>query len=134
MSDVSTIRDALKTRISTISGLHVYDTVPGDVLSPAAVVWRRNGPRTATQGVHSYDYTFVVTVLVSQSADGFGQDKVDALISPTGSSIPAALDADPELGDTVEFAFVSDVEQDQKVEYGGKPYAAVDVVVTVGSL
>lgn len=132
MATIPQIRDALKTRLDTITGLNVYDTVPGTITPPAAVIRRRSGPRPAALGEAAYDYTFVVTLFASIADDKTGQDTLDTLLSPAG--IFAAINGDVDLGNTVHYAQVTDVEADQIFEYAGVSYFGADVVIDVGAV
>lgn len=134
MATIPQIRDAIKTRLDTVSGLNVYDTVPGQVHTPAAIIRRRSGPRPSTLGATNHDYTFVVTVLTSLADDRAAQDKLDAFLSGGGAdSIMAAIDADPDLGSVVEFAQIADIEADQVIEYAGGSYVGADIVIDLGA-
>lgn len=135
MATVAGIRDALKTRLSTISGLQVHDTVPGQLNPPAAVIRRRSGPKPSTLGGETHDYTFLVTVVTSLADDRAAQDKLDSYLSGTGAtSIIAAIDGDVDLGDTVNYAQVTDIEADQVIEVGNLKYLAADIVVEIGAV
>lgn len=134
MSTISEIRDALKTRLQTISGLNVYDTVPGAVNPPAAVIRRRRGPTPATLGATNHDYEFAITIVTSLADDRAAQDKLDEFLSGSGAlSVMDAIDADADLGDVVEFAQVRAIEEDSVIEYAGVQYLGADIVVFIGS-
>lgn len=134
MASISTIRDALKTRLATITGLQVYDTVPGQITPPCAVIRRRRGPSPATLGSTNHDYTFVVTVITSLADDRAAQDKLDSFLSGTGAaSIITAIDGDIDLGSTVEYAQVTDIEADEVIEVGAIKYLGADIVVEIGA-
>lgn len=134
MSSLPQIRDGLKTALSNISGLQVYDTVPGQIVTPAAVVRRRSGPRQDTLGGATVEYTMLVTFLSGKISDPDAQDQIDAFISPHDSgSVFSALAASPTLGGVVDWAKVTDVEQDQIIEYANGSYLGVDVVIDVGA-
>lgn len=100
MASIKAIRDGLKTRLATITGLYTHDTIPDDVYPPAAIV---GFPTTV-----SYDlvmrspvarYTFPVRLVAGRVMEGQGQDAIDDYCSPDGaSSVRAAIDADPTLG------------------------------------
>lgn len=130
MASVSTIRDELKTRLETISGLRAYDTVPGSVNPPAAVVRRRRTSYDATMARGSDDLEFVVTLFVSSANDRAAQDALDSYLATTGTtSVKAAVDGN--LNSTVSFARVATAEQERLVEYAGITYLAVDFIVEV---
>lgn len=134
MSTISQIRTALQTRLATISGLDVYDTVPGTINPPAAIVQRRSGPHPDTLGASRVSYTMQVTVLLGLADDQAAQNALDGYLSPTGAdSILAAVDADETLGGKVDYALVVDVEQDAIMEFAGMKMLGAHVVVEVGA-
>jgi len=98
------IRDALKTRVATISALNVYDTMPENVNVPAAIVYPSPGTFLTHQTMDgAADLEFAVIVLVSAGVDDLAQDELDGYLAGSGAtSIKAAIEADPRLGNTVE--------------------------------
>jgi hypothetical protein len=81
------------------------------------------------------EYTFAITILTSMGDDSLGQGSLDEFLSPAGEfSVMSALEADSDLGGTVEYALVIDVEQDQVYEYGGQSYVGAEIVIAVGTL
>ena len=98
------IRDGMKTRLATISGLSTFDVMPATVADKnvAAVIY---GEPLITPAGHS-TATFVnVRVIVRVSRGDFGdaQDALDAYIWRTGTnSIIAAVLADSTLGSKVD--------------------------------
>lgn len=132
---IKQIRDALKTRLDSVSGLRVHDTVPSKINPPAAIIRRRSGPRPSTLGSATHDYTFAVTVITSLASDRLAQDKLDDYLSGSGAAaIMAAIDADPDLGSVVDYAQISDIEADEVFEYAGNTYLGADIVIDVGAV
>jgi hypothetical protein len=98
---IATIRDGLATRLSTISGLKVHDTVPADIVPPAAVVVPLTVAYDDTQSGTDL-YRFSIVVVASRAHEETGQNTLDAYIAPDGaSSVKAAVDGDPDLASTV---------------------------------
>src|SRR5688572_33027773 len=92
--NLATIRDDLKARLATISGLTTYDTVPAKPEVPCAIVQ----PTTITPHVTfeqgSSDVRFSVQVLVQCADWPSAQDALDGYASiGTGSSIVDALES-----------------------------------------
>lgn len=90
----------IETRLATISGLNVTDTVPGQITPPYAYVgvpeitdyW-------AAFGRGSWRPNPTVTVLVSSKAMGDDQIALSTYADVTGSkSIPLAIEGDRTLG------------------------------------
>src|SRR6266498_5039915 len=99
------IRDALKARIDTIDSLETYDTMPTEVAVPAAIVYPSPGAFLTYQTMDgAADLEFIVIVLVSGSVDDLAQDELDGYLAGSGAtSIKAAINADPRLGNTVDY-------------------------------
>jgi len=121
--NLATIRDDLKTRLATISGLQVYDTVPAKPEVPCAIVQ----PDTVT--VHSSfdrgscDVRFTVLVLVQCADWPSAQDALDgyASIGTTGSVVDALETA---AGGS-EFVTVDTIDGYGTVTAGENMYGAV---------
>lgn len=99
------IRDGMKTRLATISGLVAKDTVPkvGTADKNLAIVVY--GEPFMEQAGHGdmVDIHLRVIVRVQRSKAEEMQDAIDAYIWPTGTnSIIAAVAADPTLGGIVD--------------------------------
>lgn len=121
-SSLPTIRDALKTRLATITGLRCYDVVPAKPELPAGVV---GIPESVT-----YNLTFgggatwilPIRVYVSNADPRSAQEALDLYIAPTGTkSIKAAIEGDISLGGAVDTCRVT-----QARNYGVFPIADID--------
>jgi hypothetical protein len=103
MVSYSAIRDGLAVRLRTLDLFTVvYDTVPGRVVAPCAVVV----PGRPIAGYHEsmngqggqlIRFSFDILAIVQAMAEEYNQDALDALISGA-ASVPVALEADPTLG------------------------------------
>jgi hypothetical protein len=116
---VSGVRDGLKTRLGTISGLYIHDTAPGAInQTPAALIIPARGEygSTLTGGI-THTFTVVLMVSVAQGW-ALAQDQLDGYLSDTGaSSIKAAIEAIGTLPDGASRARVGSYEN-----YGGREY------------
>lgn len=86
------IRAGFGTRLDTISGLRVHDTVPGQFSPPAAIVGmpRRVEQETMQRGTDRYEVD--VWVVVARQADAQSEKKVEGFLNPTGDdSVRAAI-------------------------------------------
>lgn len=133
MGTATEIRDGLKTRLVTITGLNGHARWPDQINLPAAAV-------EMASGVYDEDfeegatYRFRVVLLAAALQRGFdaAQSNVDQYIVPTGTkSIKAAIEADKTLGgkaDSVRVTGFSDygVLEVNAVQYWG---CAFDVEV-----
>lgn len=129
---IGDVRAGLKARLATISGLHASATMPAKPAPPAAAPkllrWRYD-PSFEGGAV----FTFLIWVYVDRQADlNRAQTALDAYLSPTGTnSIPAAIKADPRLGNAVDSTSVSGGEDYGLVEIGGSNMLAGAVEVEV---
>lgn len=130
MASVSAIRDGIKTRLQTITGLRVHDIIPEDVQPPAAVVVPAGGAFDATMGRGSDDMVFEIRLAVSDAVTRAAQDALDAYLAGSGaSSIKAAVDGN--LGGAVHFARVAGWDGYGDVTIGGVSYYGVTFTVEV---
>jgi len=73
-------------------------------------------------------------VVLSAANDNTGQVALNAIISSSGAkSINAAVQADPSLGGTCEFAVVQQVSQYGLIEYAGQQYMGATFLVQCGA-
>ena len=95
----SQVRDGLKTRLQTISGLRVFDTIPENPQPPAAIVGQLD-MNFDIDNARGLDLATVEVYLLVQRMDvRSGQDKLDAYLAGTGAgSVKAAIEGDKTLG------------------------------------
>jgi len=99
----SEVRDGLKTRLLTISGMRAYDVIPDTPVAPCFIVGflDMNFDSTFARGMD--EASVEVDVLVQRFSSRSGQDKLDALLAGTGSgSVKAAIEGDKTLGGKVQ--------------------------------
>jgi hypothetical protein len=133
LMSVSGIRDGLKTRLATISGLYIHDTAPGAVnQTPAAVILPMRGDYGRHFGSGATHYFRVGLLAAIGQGWEKAQDQLDDFLSDTGTkSIRAAIEADPGLGGAGEGATVLSYGSYDIHEYGGSEYMGVDIEVQV---
>jgi hypothetical protein len=102
-ASTSEISDALQTALGQIDGLRVVEYLP-DSLNPPMATRAIDSVRYHTAfGYGTPLYTFTISVVVARSSDRIAQQRLGEYLSPTGnSSIRAAVEKDPTLGDTVQ--------------------------------
>lgn len=123
MPTVAAIRDGLKTRLETISGLRAYDTVPGAPNLPCAIVMPDGIAYDTTCGRGADTYAFLITVLVSDADSGLAQDALDGYCNGTGAtSIKTAIEGEQTLGGLVSYARVVALRDYGTVKAGGVDY------------
>lgn len=91
--NLSTIRDDLKARLATISGLTTYDTVPAKPEVPCAIVQPKSGLVHAAFERGSGDIQVAIMVLVQCADWPSAQDALDDYLGVgTATSITDALE------------------------------------------
>jgi hypothetical protein len=134
VASLSAIRDSLKTRLETISGLRAYDTVPGTINPPMAVVYPQPGTfltfdTTLSRG--SDDLTFLVHLFASTASDRAGQDALDSYLAGSGAtSVKAAVEGQ-DVGEA-HYMVVTEARNYGQTDYGGVTYLSVEFIVQVG--
>jgi hypothetical protein len=109
--NVSSVRDGIKTRLQTISGLRVWDVIPDQVTPPGAVVGQLDFTFDI-DNARGVDLANVDVYVIVQRMDArSGQNKLDGYLAGSGSSsIKAAIEGDRTLGGTVNTLRVTRAE------------------------
>lgn len=133
MASLAAIRDGLATRLATISGLEAFDTAPGQVNPPAAVV---GGPERIeydlTYGRGADTYLISVMVYASRADQSSGQELLDGYLAGAGAtSIKAAIEADPTLGGAADTARVTMARNYGGYDLADIKYLGVELLVEV---
>ena len=134
MADVNAIAVALANRIAT-TGVKAFPNAPGQVVPPAVVVIP-NRPAILYSETLDGEVTlnFLAIVLLSAANDNTGQVALNATLSSSGAaSVNAAVNADPMLAGTVEFAGVLQVSTYGLIEYAGQQYMGATFVIQCGA-
>lgn len=140
MASVTAIRNGIKDRLATISGLRAHAFVVGDVVPPAAIVipgdpGRKNAMAiayNATMGRGSDDFLFTILLLVANKVERTSQEALDAYLAGSGAqSIYAAIDGEDTLGGVAHFTRVVGVRDYGLVSYGGQQYVGAEFMVEV---
>lgn len=134
MADVTAMAAGLAARIAT-TGISAFGTAPGQVVPPAAIVIPN---RPAILFGQTFDGEVTVNLLaivvLSAANDNTGQVALNAVIASSGpKSVAAAVQADPSLGGTCEFAVVMQVSQYGLIEYAGQQYMGATFLVQCGA-
>ena len=99
----SQVRDALKTRLQTISGLRVYEIIPEPITPPCAVVGQLDFTFDIDNARGLDQANVDIYVIVQRFSERAGQDKLDGYLAGTGAtSIKAAIEGDRTLGGTCQ--------------------------------
>lgn len=98
----SAVRDGLKTRLQTISGLRVFDLVPDVVTPPSAIVGQLDFTFDLNNARGLDQANCDIFVIVQRLSERAGQDKLDSYLSGSGIySIKEAIEGDKTLGGAV---------------------------------
>ena len=119
MAELAAVRDGLKTRLATITGLRAHDVWPDQVNTPAAMVRPISDPIQETlSGVQSWRFEIVLIGYPAQQGMARGQETLDPYLSAAGAeSIASALRGDRTLGGIVSTLDVS----------GWRDYGVLDI-------
>lgn len=99
----SQVRDGLKTRLQTITGLRAYDLIPDTVVPPCAVVGQLDFTFDIDNARGLDQASVDVFVIVQRISERTGQDKLDNFLAGSGNgSIKTALESDRSLGGLVD--------------------------------
>jgi hypothetical protein len=130
---ISQVKDGLKTRIETISGLRAFDYQPDQVNPPFAfptldtITYHQTG--MASGGVVM---NFTITLVVNRAVERTAQDALDQYMSFSGAqSLRAAIEADRTLGGVCDDLIVTNAENLTNIDANDTLYLAVDFKVTV---
>lgn len=99
---VRQIRSGMASRLETIDGLRVFDTVPGQFSPPAGIVGMPSRPETESfqRGTDRWDLT--VWIVVARQADAQSEQALEQFLDPTGAkSVRSAVYGDKTLGGTI---------------------------------
>jgi hypothetical protein len=115
----SQVRDGLKTRLQTITGLRVYDLIPEPVTPPCAVVGQLDLTFDIDNARGLDQANVDIYVIVQRFSERAGQDKLDAYLAGSGaSSIKTAIEGDRTLGGVVNTLRVTSAESGQYESQG----------------
>ena len=115
----SQVRDGLKTRLQTITGLRVYDLIPDPVTPPCAVVGQLDLTFDIDNARGLDQANVDIYVIVQRFSERAGQDKLDAYLAGSGSSsIKTAIEGDRTLGGVVNTLRVTSAESGQYESQG----------------
>ena len=97
----STVRDKLKLALN-ITGLRVFDTIPENIVPPAAVVGQLSLEWDLVMARGADTATVDIFVVAGRMSDRSAQDYLDSLLTATGgNSIKTKIESDQTLGGSV---------------------------------
>lgn len=134
MASFGAIRDALKVRLQTISAtLEVYDTVPGQITTPCAIIGvpeKIEYDLAMARGADGWDIPIRIHVQLSDYKQA--QDDLDAYLdSDSGNSVKAAIEGDQTLGGVASTLQVKEMRDYGEYTYGNTTYLGAEWLVWV---
>lgn len=124
------VRNGIATRLSSITGLRVYDTVAGQVTPPCALV-------AIGSGFYDTDFSSGLTVnwsvvlIISRADDPRAQDALDTYLGTASGGLAYAFNADETLGGKVESCRLIGWSDPQSYSIAGVDYVGVEVALEV---
>jgi hypothetical protein len=114
--NVSTVRDGVKTRLQTITGLRAYDVIPDKVTPPCAIVGQLDFTFDIDNARGLDQATLDVYVIVQRLDARSGQNKLDEYLGSGAKSIKSAIEGDRTLGGAVNTLRVTSAEAGTYIE------------------
>jgi hypothetical protein len=114
--NVSSVRDGIKTRLQTITGLRAYDVIPDKVTPPCAIVGQLDFTFDIDNARGLDQASLDVYVIVQRLDARSGQNKLDEYLGSGSSSIKSAIEGDRTLGGTVNTLRVTSAEAGTYIE------------------
>lgn len=95
----SGIRTGLKTNLSTIKGLRIYELIPSPAVAPAAIIGQLDFTFDTNNARGLDTANLDVVVLVQRFSDRSAQTELDKYLAGSGAySIKTAIESDRTLG------------------------------------
>lgn len=134
MATTQEIREAIAALLLTnIADLNVYAAVPGDMVTPAAIVMTGSKNYEMVMGRGLTQHEFTVTVIASRVDQVSGQDNLDAMCDASGDrSIFAALISNPTLDGLIPPTLrVDGMSGYGPVTFAGVEYLKADFTISI---
>ncbi len=132
MATITQVRSGLATRLATITGLTVYETVTPTPVVPCVFIRPADGDYDVTMASGGDIARFEITLLASAAGGPWdvAQDKIDAYLTRSGSgTIRGAIQGDVTLGGTAHSTRVTGWRDYGTLAYGGAEYFGVRLTV-----
>jgi len=128
---VSTVRDNMKTQLSSISGLRIYDTVPDSINVPAAVVGMLDFNFDTSMNRGFDTATLDLILITGRMSERSAQNSLDGYLSGSGSgSIKTVLENNKTLSGACQTLRVTTATSGS-LQVGGIDYLAMRFRVEV---
>lgn len=129
--NIPTVRTAFKTALASLSTIRVEDTVPDSLQAPCVVVYPETVRYDAVyEGLA--DAVFCLKVLVPAGNSVGGQNLLDALLDPTGSSsVPGVMRSHANLGGAVSSTHVTEMRNYGTLDVGPQRFFTAELLVDI---
>ncbi|MGH3422355.1 MAG: hypothetical protein ACRDOD_22510 [Streptosporangiaceae bacterium] len=130
------VRAALAAYLTSSIGLRATASRFGAISPPCAVILPQTGRLIAYAQTFDGETSYYLraVILVSEGDSASGQDLLDGYLSPVGAqSVHAAIQADPTLGQAVEFAAVIEAAAYGIRNWNGIDYLGCDLIFNIGT-
>jgi len=134
VADINAIAQALANAVAT-TGVRAFPNAPGQIVPPAVVVIPDRPAILYGQTMDGeVNLNFLAIVLLSAANDTSGQLALNNFVASSGTqSVNAAVQRDPFLAGTVEFAIVISVGTYGIIEYSGQQYIGASFLIQCGA-
>jgi hypothetical protein len=135
VADYDGIRQGLATLLHTRTGLRAHADAPGAISPPCVVVIPGRPAISYGETMDGeVNLNLLAIVLLSAANETYGQQHLDSYLASHGSkSINAAVNSDPTLGGTCEFAVTVGCQQYGLVDYAGQQYIGATFLLQAGA-
>lgn len=137
LANLDQLRADLAAYLTTaLPTLEVHSFARGSINPPAIVVTPSPGPFLDYRVTfdNALNYTMRLVLLASMADAETGTAQLDAMLDFTGpASIVAALEADPTLGGTVDFAVPTIAQRYGALAYGGVDYLGCELMIEIAA-
>ena len=129
---VAQVSDALKTALSSISGLRTHAFQPEQINPPFAYPELTQVLYHRSMGLGDVEMLWTINVVVGRYTDRTANDLLDQYLSATGAkSIRAALESDRTLGGVVQTVILSSAADVTSLNEADANFLQVQFQVTV---
>lgn len=135
MADYDGIRGGLAALLNTRIGIRSFADAPGAISPPVAVILPGRPAISYGETMDGeVELNLLAVVLLSAANDEYGQQNLDAYLASSGpKSVNAAINSDPTLGGTCEYAVTVGVQQYGMIDYSGQQYIGATFLIEAGA-
>jgi hypothetical protein len=131
VADYDGIRKGLATVLAAQTGIRAHADATGAISPPCAVILPGRPAISYGQTMDGeVNLNLLAIILLSAANENYGQVNLDAYLNSHGAkSINAAVNSDPTLGGTCEYAVTVAVQQYGIIDYAGQNYLGATFLI-----